>query len=293
MIEQLNEAYEELKRVDHLIYVSLKYTRTVDVILNILNRSVDAYALMVNALILYAKEQGKISQEPESAVERAELVKELFGSDEAVVDNMQLYLLERKLLRARNVERENEYRRHVTMKTVIEGREEIVNIDIITNYFLYQREFLAHVRTIIEGKAGMELREQQMQAPTAPAWMDARAEIRDDEDEEEERKSAPSRPEPKPQKVRPVSAPARKRAPRPKKYKVQIPKGKNPILRVPFEHDPRYAKQREAAKKAKEDRIAAEEKARKAALRPKPSPKKTAAKKPVQKKPSKAVKKKR
>jgi hypothetical protein len=247
MMEKLNEAYEELKRVDHLIYVSLKYTRTVDVIINILSRTVDAYALMVDSLTEYAKEQEKIISEPESAVERAELIKSLFADDDIVVDNMQLYLLERKLLRAKNVERENEYRRHVTMKTIVEGREEIVNIDIITNYYLYQRDFLSHVRNIIEGKSTIGPRQQSVSQPEAPSWMSGKSDI---EEEEEEETTPPPPPTRQPLKVRPMSSPPRKRAPRPKKYKIQIPKGKNPILRAPFQHDPRYNKELQQPKKA-------------------------------------------
>lgn len=293
-MEKLNEAYEELKRVDHLIYVSLKYTRTVDVILNILTRTVDAYSLMVDALIEYAMEQGKIIHEPESAIERAELIKSIFADDDLVVDNMQLYLLERKLLRAKNVERENEYRRHVTMKTVVEGREEIVNIDIITNYFLYQREFLSHVRNIVEGKAGTTVRDQEMGAPEAPAWMEGKSDL--DDDEEDERPAPP--PTKQPMKVRPVAAPPRKRAPRPKKYKIQIPKGKNPIMRVPFEHDPRYNKElnkdgsRKTGKELEKVRKEAAKAHQAAQRKPvkKAVPKKTAPKKAA---PKKAAKKKR
>ena len=142
MIDALRDANEELKRVDHLVYVSLKYTRTVDVILNILNRMVDAYAFLIDALLHKAREEGKEVDLPESAVERAELARSVYKEDIVVVDNIDLYLLLRKLLRAKSIERENEYRRHVTMKTVIDGREEIVTIDIITNYYHFQREFL-------------------------------------------------------------------------------------------------------------------------------------------------------
>jgi hypothetical protein len=276
MIEKLNEAYEELKRVDHLIYVSLKYTRTVDVIINILSRTVDAYALMVDSLIEYAKEQTKVISEPESAVERAELIKNLFADDDIVVDNMQLYLLERKLLRAKNVERENEYRRHVTMKTVVEGREEIVNIDIITNYYLYQRDFLSHVRTIVEGKSTIGPKQQEMSQPEAPSWMSGKA---DAEQEEERDRTPPPPPTRQPLKVRPMSSPPRKRAPRPKKYKIQIPKGKNPILRAPFQYDPRYNK--EVPKKPEK------------AVAKKKAVKKKAPKKAVKKPAKKAAKKKR
>ncbi|MBR9703270.1 hypothetical protein GOV10_04490 [Candidatus Woesearchaeota archaeon] len=148
MIESLRDAHEELKRVDHLVYVSLKYTRTVDVILNILNRMVDSYSFMMDALLKKAEDDGKEAEMPFSAIERADLVKELYKEDISVVDNIELYLLLRKLLRAKNIEREQEYRRHVTMKTIIDGREEIVNIDIITNYYLFQRDFLDHLNKL-------------------------------------------------------------------------------------------------------------------------------------------------
>lgn len=290
MMEKMNEAYEELKRVEHLIYVSLKYTRTVDVIINILNRMVDGYALMIDGLMMYAKEQGKVTSEPESAIERAILIKQVFSGDEVLVDNIELYLLLRKLLRAKSVERENEYRRHVTMKTVIEGREEIVNIDIITNYCLYQREFFSHVRSILEGKSTIETRQQAASQPDAPSWM--RPVQRDEEEEtvEEEitRQSRPSPPPPpptrQPLKVRPVTAPPRKRAPRPKKYKIQIPKGKNPILQPMYTPALRAAIEEERRKKEAAARAAA--KPVKKAKAPKPSK----AKKP---KPAAKAKKKR
>ncbi|HIH24474.1 TPA: hypothetical protein HA251_05550 [Candidatus Woesearchaeota archaeon] len=261
MMEKMNESYEELKRVEHLIYVSLKYTRTVDVIINILNRMVDGYALMTDALIMYAKESGKILSEPESAIERAVLVKQVFSGDEVVVDNMDLYLLLRKLLRAKSVDRENEYRRHVTMKTVIEGREEIVNIDIITNYCLYQREFFSHVRGIIEGKSAIETRQQEAAQPEAPSWMRPVQDTEREDEEEITRQSRPASPPPpptrQPLKVRPVTAPPRKRAPRPKKYKIQIPKGKNPILQPMYTPALRAAIEEERRKKEAAAKLAA------------------------------------
>ena len=40
MTENLENAKEELKRIDHLIYVTLKYTRTVDVLLSVVERMI-------------------------------------------------------------------------------------------------------------------------------------------------------------------------------------------------------------------------------------------------------------
>ena len=265
MIEKLNEALEELKRVDHLIYVSLKYTRTVDVIVNIISRMVDGYVLIVDALLEQALEKGTIEHLPASAVERAELVRRMYADDQLISDNMGLYILLRKLLRARHVTRENEYRRHVTMKTVVEGREEIVNIDIITNYCLFQREFLMHIKSMADGRISVPTREVAV-TESPSGWGD------DEEPELQEREETTvvhrTPPKKATVKIRPVGAPPRKRAPRPKKYKIQIPKSATSIS-LPYEYDPHFRKEleRERARlKLEEDKKA--KAAKKAAKKP-------------------------
>ena len=59
-LESLDNAKEELKRVDHLIYVSLKYTRTVDVIKSIIERMINAFDFSIRAGLEYAKGKKKI-----------------------------------------------------------------------------------------------------------------------------------------------------------------------------------------------------------------------------------------
>lgn len=147
MQESLNDAREELKRVDHLIYVSLKYTRTVDVLLNIINRMIDAYDFVLEALLKYALEKNMIEEIPLSPRERGELIKSTFD-DELITDNVELYFLLRKLHKS-NPEKEQEYRRHVTMISYIDNRKEIVNIDIITQYYIFQNSFIDYVKSLI------------------------------------------------------------------------------------------------------------------------------------------------
>ena len=53
----IKEAKDEIKRADHLIYVSLKYTRTCDIILNIFKRLVAAYDSAILASLEKSKEQ--------------------------------------------------------------------------------------------------------------------------------------------------------------------------------------------------------------------------------------------
>lgn len=156
ILSEMGEAIEEMKRVEHQIYVSLKYTRTVDVILNCLYRMVEAYEHLVEVLLIVAEKRGKEIKHVEGAMEKADYVSKLFNDDDIVVDNMELYILLRKILKAKDVVRENEYRRHVTLKTIIDNREEIVNIDIITNYFLFEKEFLKHIKEIVDNLLGIK-----------------------------------------------------------------------------------------------------------------------------------------
>lgn len=155
MMEYLEDAREEIKRVDHQIYVSLKYTRTVDVLLNIINRMIDGYDFLLQALIQLAIEEKKTENMPSSPIEKGNLVKKLYD-DDLTFDNVNLYFLLRKLHRS-NPQRESEYRRNVTMRTIVEGREELVTIDIITNYYHYMLEFLKTVEKKV--KEHMETQE--------------------------------------------------------------------------------------------------------------------------------------
>jgi len=147
MLESLNDANEELKRVDHLIFVSLKYTRTVDVLLNIINRMIDAYDYIMDALLKHALENNKIPEIPLSPRERGDLIKDTF-EDELIRDNIDLYFLLRKLHKS-SPQKENEYRRHVSMISYVDNRKEIVNIDIISQYYSFQRNFVDYVRSLI------------------------------------------------------------------------------------------------------------------------------------------------
>ncbi|RME52394.1 hypothetical protein D6783_04700 [Candidatus Woesearchaeota archaeon] len=147
-MESLVDAKEELKRVDHQIFVSLKHTRTCDVLMNIINRMVDAYECMIRALLRYAIECKLLDQEPVGKLERAEKVKALFP-EEVVKDNIGLYFLLRKIRKDENPKREREYRRHVTMTCIVDQHEEIINIDIITNYYYLQRKLFDFVEKLV------------------------------------------------------------------------------------------------------------------------------------------------
>ena len=151
MKESLDSARDELKRVDHLFYVSLKYTRTADMMRHMVERLINAFSFGVDSLFKYAKENKKINEIPLNPVMKAKLLEKIFP-DEDLKAQMELYLNLRKIIRAEYSKRE-EYRRHVTMTCVLEGGEIAeVNIDVLKDYYEMARGFIKYVGNVVEGR---------------------------------------------------------------------------------------------------------------------------------------------
>ena len=83
MMESLNNAREEFKRCDHLLYVSLKYTRTVDVIKSLILRMLSCYDFTMDTLILKKKKDV-----PSQVGLKIDMVKELYSDNPIVIDNV-------------------------------------------------------------------------------------------------------------------------------------------------------------------------------------------------------------
>ncbi len=145
MDEFLEEAIEELKRVDHLIYVSLKYTRTVDVFKSILERLITCYDISMDGILNKLKEKGKIDSIPPSPMLKAEILKKIYSKQEEFIQYLDFYIFLRKLNKAEYT-RKNEYRRHVTMTaTFLSGEVVEVTMDIIHGYYDKVKAFVKYV----------------------------------------------------------------------------------------------------------------------------------------------------
>jgi len=151
MKESLDKARDELKRADHLIFVSLKYTRTVDIIKNIIERLINAYDFGITALFSFSRSKKKAAPIPSAPLVRAETIKNTFSNDPQLVNFINLYILFRKIKNAK-FSRAQEYRRHVTMTAFLDEGEVEISIDIITEYFEKTKEFIDYCNSLIEGK---------------------------------------------------------------------------------------------------------------------------------------------
>ncbi|MBN1157389.1 hypothetical protein JXA85_07230 [Candidatus Woesearchaeota archaeon] len=141
MIDYSDDARSELKRADHLIYVSLKYTRTVDVFQSIIERLINAIGFVIDDLIKKAMDEGKINSVPVSPKLKCEAVKQSFN-DEKIKEYLDFYIMLRKITRS-EFSKSNEFRRHVTMTVRFDTGEVLeVNIDKIHEYYDYTKQIV-------------------------------------------------------------------------------------------------------------------------------------------------------
>ncbi|MFT4326031.1 MAG: hypothetical protein ACMXYK_00855 [Candidatus Woesearchaeota archaeon] len=129
------KAHEELKRVDHLVYVSLKYTRTVDVIKNTIQRMISCFDCIMEGLLYKAEDEGKLFQMPVSPGAKVNEIKKIYGTDPVVTEMLTFYGYLRKVHKA-EYSAIKEFRRHVAMLArMADGQTEEINIDVITEFY--------------------------------------------------------------------------------------------------------------------------------------------------------------
>jgi hypothetical protein len=150
MEESLNSAQEELKRVDHLIYVSLKYTRTCDIFKSIIQRLIDSLDFSLVAILKKFEEERKIMEIPAQAGLKCSVIKQHIEDDE--LDKiLEFYLLLRQINRS-DFSRFREFRRHVTMTVVVGGEDLEVTIDKVTEYYKNAKEHIAYIEKLLKGE---------------------------------------------------------------------------------------------------------------------------------------------
>ncbi len=147
MIETLEDARQELRRADHLLYVSLKYSRTVDVIKNVLNRMLLCLEASLDALLKKKVDEKKLDAVPDIPRLKIELVRRLYADDSFVIEMTDFFTFLR-LLQKCQYDAVREFRRHVTM--IAHSPDGDVNVDIDKVGGFYQRTtwYLTHVHGV-------------------------------------------------------------------------------------------------------------------------------------------------
>jgi len=140
-----DSAREELKRADHLIYVTLKYTRTSEVIKNTIKRLISAFDYSIQDALEHLKHKKKIKVVPSITKLRAELLQDVLAETKYYIE---FYFLLKQIDKS-ELRRKEEYRKNVAL--VANDRKGLpieVNIDTLKKYYDKTHEFIEIVEDI-------------------------------------------------------------------------------------------------------------------------------------------------
>ncbi len=144
----MEEIIQEKISADHLLYVSLKYTKTCDVIMNLILRWRKMIETSINKILKHAKKKKKISSIPLSPVEKIDVVRKLFRKDKDFLEVLDLYEMFRKIEELRK-ERIGEFRKNVTLKVLYKGEEININLERLKDYANKLEKFISTLKQFL------------------------------------------------------------------------------------------------------------------------------------------------
>ncbi len=124
---------QEKISADHLLYVSLKYTKTCDVIMNLLLRWRKMIDTCIVAILKDAEKKGKIKEVPDNAIGRINEIKKILKKDKNALDTIDFFMMLRKV-ESLKTERIGEFRKNVTLKVTFRGEEVNINLEKLKEY---------------------------------------------------------------------------------------------------------------------------------------------------------------
>ena len=144
--ELFKEAVSEFTRAEHLFYVSLKYTRTGDVIMSLLDRLIACIEQSMNVLFKIKE----IKDIPPAPIPKANMIKQEFAEDPLILKTMDLFIRMRMLRRfERSVT--GEFRRTLKVSINMPDEDEPAIVDIDTGQIYYDivKDYLEHIKEMI------------------------------------------------------------------------------------------------------------------------------------------------
>lgn len=130
---------------DHLLYVSLKYTKTCDVIINLLLRWKIMIEMAMDLLVERAKKQKKWKPIPDAPRAKQVQLKKIYANDPIISQTLELYELFRDIEQLEKV-RESEFRKGVNLRVTYRGEVVNINLDKLKEYAALLEKFISSLK---------------------------------------------------------------------------------------------------------------------------------------------------
>lgn len=144
----MEEIIKEKISADHLLYVSLKYTKTCDVIMNLILRWRKMIETSVNVILEHALETKKIKAIPASPLGRLDEAKKLLNKDANFQKTLDTFEMFRKVEELKK-ERIGEFRKNVCLKINYKNEEISVNLEKLKEYAEMLEKFISSTKQFI------------------------------------------------------------------------------------------------------------------------------------------------
>ncbi|NCO11219.1 hypothetical protein CO038_01825 [Candidatus Pacearchaeota archaeon CG_4_9_14_0_2_um_filter_39_13] len=141
----MDNVIKEKISADHLLYVSLKYTKTCDVIINLLLRWKVMIELATEELIKKAKKNKKWKAVPEAPRAKLIQLKKIYADEPVVFETLELYEMFRDIEKLEKV-RESEFRKGVNLKVTYGGKIISINLDKLKEYSDLLEKFISYLK---------------------------------------------------------------------------------------------------------------------------------------------------
>ncbi len=151
MSEDLEKIMKEKISADHLLYVSMKYTKTCDVMINLIKRWKIMMDYAFDGLLEKAKKKKMIKKIPNAPKLKTDLLKIAFKKSPEVMDAIREYEMF-KLIELLKKTKEGEFRKGVCLKVTYKGEEIFVNLEKLKEYSEILERFINYTKLFLLSK---------------------------------------------------------------------------------------------------------------------------------------------
>ena len=144
----ITEILKEKTSADHLLYVSMKYTKTCDVILNLISRWKSMMDMSFDAMIAKAYEDKVIKKMPNSPKEKIEFIRTYFKKQKAVQEALPVYVFFKRIPELQKT-REGEFRKNVNLKIIEPNKVTDINLEKLKEYSELLERFISDIKLFL------------------------------------------------------------------------------------------------------------------------------------------------
>ncbi len=139
----IDDIIKEKISADHLLYVSLKYTKTCDVILNLLSR----WKIMVDTSFAFLIKKAGKSWKPVPDAPRAKAIqlRKIYANEPIVIEALDLYEFFRDIEGLEKM-RESEFRKGVNLRVTYKGKIVNINLEQLAIYSQILERFISYLK---------------------------------------------------------------------------------------------------------------------------------------------------